>query len=325
MKPFEYITPATLDEALAILREDDGARVLAGGIDLLGAMKRGVSAPERLLNLKSIQALDGIRQEPDGSLTIGALTKLSAIAVHPVVAQQYPLLTQAVRQTATPQVRNTGTLGGNLCQRPRCMHYRHPDFSCVRKLGEGCFAVRSQDRYHAIFGGDRCFMVHPSDTAPALIALDAQVVIVQADGSRTIPLGAFFVGPGESLTRENVLTPHEILTEIRLPPPPEGARGVYLKVAERKTTDFALAGVALHLAWNGPRVSHARIVLGGVAPVPWRVPQAEALLLDETLSDDRIRRSCEAAVEGARPIGRNDYKIPLVKGLIRKGLRQLRD
>ena len=160
MKPFEHMTPNTLEEALTILSDGGATHILAGGTDLLAEMKRGTIAPQRLLNLKSVPGLNGIRQESDGWLTIGALARLSDIAEHPLVMQHYPLLVQAIEQTATPQIRNVATLGGNLCQRPRCWYYRHPDFPCLRKYGEICFAVGGENQYHAIFGGRRCYPVY---------------------------------------------------------------------------------------------------------------------------------------------------------------------
>ena len=332
MKSFEYIAPKTLDEALAILSDDEGTRLFAGGTDLLGEMKRGVIAPEKLLDLKSVGGLEIIRQEPDGGLAIGSLATLSEIAENPLVKQSYPLLVQAIEQTASPQIRNVATLGGNLCQRPRCWYYRHPDFPCLRKHGESCFAVWGNSRYHAIWGGNRCFIVHRSDPAAALMALDAHTQIAYSEGIRAVPLREFFVTPGENLTQETVLQPNEILTGIKLPPPLPNARGIYLKVAERKATDFALASVALHLAWEGTRINHARVVLGSVAPVPWRLQHVEEILLGDELSQDfdkalptpskeKIQLACEGAVEGAKQIRHNGYKIPLVKGLLRKALR----
>ena len=325
MRAFEYVAAETLEEALGLLQEKEGSRILAGGTDLLSVMKRQVSAAQRLVSLKSLPELAGIRHQADGGMGIGAFTRLSVIAENPLVIENFPLLVQAIRQTATPQIRNVGTLGGNLCQRPRCWYYRHADFPCVRKHGEGCFAVAGQNRFHAIFGGHGCFIAHPSDAAPALIALDAQVRIAGAAEERTLPLGEFFVGPKDSLTRENVLGPHEILTEIQLPPPLANARGLYLKAAERKATDFALASVALYLARCETNLSHVRIVLGGVAPLPWRLPQVEAFLRKEGLSDTAIRRAGDMAVEDAQPMRHNAFKIPLVKGLLKKALYQLRE
>lgn len=325
MRAFEYVTPETLEEALGLLQEGEGSCVLAGGTDLLGVMKRQVSAAQRLISFRSLPELAGIRHAADGGMSIGAFTRLSEIAEDPLAVENFPLLVQAIGQTATPQIRNVGTLGGNLCQRPRCWYYRHADFPCVRKQGEGCFAVAGQNRFHAIFGGRGCFIVHPSDAAPALIALGARVRIAGADGERALPLEEFFIGPDDSLTRENVLAPHEILTEIQLPAPVANARGLYLKAMERKATDFALASVALYLALDETDLSHVRIVLGGVAPLPWQLPKVEAFLRKEGLSDEVIRRAGDMAVEDAQPMRHNAFKVPLVKGLLKKALYQLRE
>ena len=325
MRAFEYVAAETLEEALGLLQEGEGSCILAGGTDLLGVMKRQVSAAQRLISLRSLPELAGIRRAADGGMGIGAFTCLSEIAEDPLVVENFPLLVQAIGQTATPQIRNVGTLGGNLCQRPRCWYYRHADFPCVRKQGEGCFAVAGQNRFHAIFGGRGCFIVHPSDAAPALIALGARVRIAGADGERTLPLEEFFIGPDDSLTRENVLGPDEILTQIQLPAPLANARGLYLKAMERKATDFALASVALYLALRETDLSHVRIVLGGVAPVPWQLPQVEAFLRKEGLSDAAIQRAGDMAVEEAQPMRHNAFKVPLVKGLLKKALCQLRE
>lgn len=324
MRHFEHIAPNTLNDALAALSNGDHARILAGGTDLLGEMKRGVISPDRVVSLKAAEGLDAIRQQPDGTLTIGARVTLDQVAEHPLVARHCPMLTQATRQTASPQIRNVATLGGNLCQRPRCTYYRHPDFPCIRKHGGICYAVEGQNRYHAIFGGYRCFFVHPSDTAPALMALNAQVQIVHANGTRTVSLSEFFVGPRENHSQENTLSPHEILTEIQIPPAPPGALGTYIKVAERQAVDFALVSIALHLARQEGRVSYASIVLGGVAPVPWRLPQVESLLTGRQLTDGTILRACEIAAEGAHPMRHNTYKVSLVKGILKKALHRLR-
>lgn len=323
MKPFAYIAPDSLAEALKALGRE-GAHPLAGGTDLIGALKRGIVAPDQLINLKSIPGLAEIRQQPDGGLAIGALARLSEIAAHPLVLQQYPILAQAIACVATPQIRNLGTLGGNLCQRPRCWYYRHPDFPCLRKGGNGCPAVAGQNRYHAILGGHGCSIVHPSDTAPALIALDVRARLAGSDGPRELPLAEFFAGPEADPTRETVLQPGEILTEIQLPPPLLDTRSLFLKAAERQATDFALASVAVLLASQEGKVTHARVVLGGVAPIPWRVLKAEDILLEQGISAEVIQRVCEAAVEGARPMSQNAYKVPLVKGLLEKALVCLR-
>lgn len=323
MRAFTYAAPNTLDEALTSLNRGDNSRLLAGGTDLLGSARRGIEPPDHLINLKSIPELTGIHQTSDNRLTIGAATRLSDVAEHPLVAEHYPILTQAIARTATPQIRNTGTIGGNLCQRPRCWYYRHPDFPCVRKQGEGCFAVGGQNRYHAIFGGHGCFIVHPSDTAPALIALDARVEIAGPKGSRELPLSDFFVGPEESLTSETALAPNEILTQIHIPPSPSDSTGLYLKASERRATDFALVSLAIVLTQKDAQITHARVILGGVAPIPWRVPKTEEIIVEQGISAESIQQACDAAVEDAHPMSQNAYKLPLIKGLLKKALHQL--
>lgn len=319
MKPFAYTAPSSLEEAVQALGQQ-GAHPLAGGTDLIGSLKRDIATPDHLINLKSVPGLADIRQHSDGPLVIGALARLSALAAHPLVLQQYPILAQAIARVATPQIRNLGTLGGNLCQRPRCWYYRHPDFPCTRKGGEGCSAVTGQNRYHAILGGHGCFIVHPSDTAPALIALDARARLAGPAGPRELPLAEFFVGPEQTPTRETVLQSGEILTEIQIPPPPPDSRGIFLKAAERQSTDFALASVSILLSSQESNITHARVVLGGVAPIPWRVPKVEEILLEQGISAESIQRACDAAVEGARPMNQNAYKVPLVRGLLEKGI-----
>jgi xanthine dehydrogenase YagS FAD-binding subunit len=320
MNSFDYVTPGSVDDAIAVLEREEGARLFAGGTDLLGEMKRGIAAPKCVLNLNSVPELDRIRMEADGTLAIGALTKLSDLATHPVVREHHPLVSQAAGKAGTPQVRNVATLGGNLCQRPRCMYFRHPNYSCVRSDGKGCFAPGGQNRYHAIFGGHGCFMAHPSDLAPALIACDAEVVIAGKSGTQGVPMGEFFMPSHEDSSRETILESAEIVTEVRVPPVPKGTAGVFLKASERKTTDFALVSVAVSVTLEDARVNRARIVLGGVAPVPWRTPWAEECLLGEPLSDVAIRSACEAAVDDAKPLRENGYKIALVKGLLKKAL-----
>ena len=323
MKPFTYTAPTTLDEALTSLERGEEPRLLAGGTDLLGTARRGIETPDHLINLKSIPELTGIHQTPDNGLTIGAIPRLSDVAENQLVVENYPILVQAIAQTATPQIRNTGTIGGNLCQRPRCWYYRHPDFPCVRKRGEGCFAVGGKNSYHAIFGGHGCFIVHPSDTAPALIALGARVEIIGPGGSRELPLSDFFVGPEENLTGETALAPNEILTRIHLPPPASGSTGLYLKASERRATDFALVSVAVVLARQDAQITHARVVLSGVAPIPWRLPKVEEILLERGTSAESIQQTCDTAVEGAHTMSQNAYKLTLLKGLLKKALCQL--
>jgi xanthine dehydrogenase YagS FAD-binding subunit len=220
-----------------------------------------------------------------------------------------------VASVATPQLRNQGTLGGNLCQRPRCWYFRG-QFQCRRKGGDTCFAEAGQSQYHGIFGGSQCYIVHPSDTAPALVALDAKVNIWGRRGTRLVPISSFFVLPKDSLVKENVLEPGEIVTEILLDAPPAGARSTYRKVRERASFDFALAGAAIVLVMAGGKVKTARVVLGGVAPVPWRSTEAEKEVVGTSLDAAVIAAAAEAAVKGAVPMADNGYKVPLVRGML---------
>lgn len=325
MNAFDYVIPHSLEDAVAVLARGDDARIFAGGTDLLCAMKQGIATPMCLVNLKAIPGLNAIRLAPDGALELGALVTLGDLAMHPLVRERHPIVSQAAGRIATPQVRNAATLGGNLCQRPRCMYFRHPDYACVRREGKGCFAPGGQNRYHAIFDGHRCYMAHPSDLAPALIACDADVVIAGKEGVRVAPMGEFFMPPREDPTRETILGPCEIATGVRVPPPVRGTTGVFLKASERKATDFALVSVAVTLSLEAGQVTRARIALGAVAPIPWRVPWAEDCLLGEPLSDAAIRSACEAAVEDARPLRENAYKIALTKGLLKKALEMIRE
>jgi xanthine dehydrogenase YagS FAD-binding subunit len=258
----------------------------------------------------------------DGGLRIGALTTISDIAASDEVARSFPGLAQAARDVASPQLRNQGTLGGNLCQRPRCWYFRG-EFHCAKKGGDTCYAIEGENRYHAIFGGDPCYIVHPSDTAPMLVALGASVKVAGQGEERTVALEDFFVLPDEELYKENVLQPGEMVTEISVPPPASGLVSSYRKVRERGSWDFALASVALALRMSGGRVEEARVVLGGVAPKPWRSPAAEAALAGKQLDTATAQAAAEAAVAGAEPLEQNGYKVLLVKGVVEESLLAL--
>ena len=321
MRSFAYVQAKTLEDAIRQLGAP-GARVHAGGTDLLGCLQEGVFSAERLVSISEISELRGIRSQSNGGLRIGALATLAEVASHPAIKKGYPALTEAAAAAASPQLRNRGTLGGNLCQRPRCWYFRG-DFDCARKGGDRCYAVEGENQRHCIFGGEICFMVHPSDTAPALIALDATLRVAGPKGSRPVPIEKFFVLPGKDATRENILKPNEIVAEILLPPPPASGRGGYHKVRARGAWDFALAGVASALLLEGDTVSRARIVLAGVAPVPWRVPAAEQELMGKRLDGATVTRAAVAAVRGAEPMSGNKYKIDLVRGAVEDALSRL--
>jgi xanthine dehydrogenase YagS FAD-binding subunit len=318
---FSYVRPKNLADAVRRLAAP-GARVQAGGTDLLGCLRDGVFGADTVVSLSGVPDLRGIRRPLDGGLTIGAMTTLSEVAAHADVVERYPTLAQCAAAAASPQLRNQGTIGGNICQRPRCWYFRG-DFHCARKGGEKCFAVEGENQYHCIFGGDVCFIVHPSDTAPALVALEALVRIAGPSGSRSVPAEKFFILPTTDFTRENVLTAGEIVTEIVLPPQPRGSRGTYRKVRARGSWDFALIGAAVVATVAGGTVERARIVLSAVAPAPWRVPEAERALVGKRLSARTARSAAAAAVNGAQPLSGNGYKVQLLHGAVEEALLSL--
>ena len=318
---FSYQRAVSIKEAAEAAGRPD-ARILAGGTDLLGCLRDGVFQANRVVSLGGIKDLKGIRSGPRGGWRIGALTTLTEIAEHPQIAESYPVLAQAAASVGTPQLRNQGTIGGNLCQRPRCWYFRG-QYHCRRKGGDTCFAEAGQSLYHGIFGASQCYIVHPSDTAPALVALDAKVAIAGRKGTRQVPIGSFFVLPKDSLLKENVLEPGEVITEILLDPPLPGARSTYRKVRERASFDFALAGAAVVLVIAEGTVKTARVVLSGVAPIPWRSAEAEKAIVGKRLDAGAVEAAAEAAVKGAVPMADNGYKVPLVRGIVQETLTAL--
>ncbi len=331
MKAFELIQPASLDAALEALpgardtKARDRVKLLAGGQDLLGELKEHLIEPQTLVNLKSIPGLDAIEHRDDGSLRLGALVTLARIEEDRTLRERFALLAEAAGAVASVQIRNAGTLGGNLCQRPRCWYYRHEQAVCIKKGGSECFAYGGLNKYNAILGGGPSYIVHPSDVAPALVALEAQAVIRGKRGERQIPLEQFFTLPSEgSVLRENVLTSEEILTHV-IVPAQSGApwRSTYLKFRERGSYDFALSAVALRLSMDGDKVRAARLVLGGVAPIPWRCEKAEKALVGREIDAQTAEFVGKLALEGAEPLEHNAYKILLTQGLITKALRKL--
>lgn len=318
---FSYSGPTSLSEAIEQLSRP-GARAHAGGTDLLGCLRDDVFEAKVVVSLRRIPELRGIASTRDGSLRIGALTTIAEVASHPLVSQKYAALAQAAASVATPQIRNQGTLGGNLCQRPRCWYFRG-DFDCARKGGGTCYAMEGENQQHAIFGGTTCLAVHPSDTATALVALGARVNIAGRRGTRAVPLESFFLLPDESMLKENVLQPGEVLTEIVVPPAPAGFVSTYRKVRPRGAFDFALTALGVGLTMTQGRVQAPRIVLGAAALKPWRATAAERVLAGQRLEPESIARAALAAVEGAVPLEQNGYKIPMFRGLVQEVLEAL--
>jgi len=315
MREFDYINASSIDEALDLLSNDGCSKIIAGGTDLITGMKNNIVKPERLINIKKIPDLDNVTF--DSALKIGALAILDRIEKNEIVKQRFSILEQAISQVATPQIRNMATIGGNLCQRPRCLYYRHPQFNCLRKGGKTCFAVKGENRYHAIVGGP-CFMVHPSDLAIPLIALDACVVIAGIDSRKTIPLKDFF--SRDDIHKENILETCEILTEIQIPEPLPSSKGVYLKAMERKAWDFAIVSVAAQISFNDKVVQDARIVFGGIAPIPWRAYNAESILKGNTIGEEICDEIGESMASEFRPLKHNSYKAAIAKSLVKKAL-----
>ncbi|HEY0722877.1 MAG TPA: xanthine dehydrogenase family protein subunit M [Pyrinomonadaceae bacterium] len=327
MKAFEWSNPANIDDAVKMLKAalpgdvDEAPRPIAGGQDLLTTMKDYTSRPVRLVNLKNIRGLNSITVNAKG-LTIGALVTLSELEEHAGVRKSFPGLAEAAHSIATPQIRNLGTVGGNLCQRPRCWYFRLEEVICLKKGGSECYAASGENKYNAIIAGGPSYIVHPSDLAPMLVALGATVNVTGATGKRIIPLDKFFTLPSDgNIRRENVLKNDDIITQINVPASAVAAKSTYLKFKERDSLDFALASaaVALRLGPNDA-VREARIVLGGVAPIPWRVPAAERFLAGKKLTPDVLAETAKIALAEAKPLEKNAYKVPLAQTLVRRAL-----
>ncbi len=338
MPPFQYTEPQSIDEALALLT-DPATTPIAGGTDLLPQVKDGVVAAERLVSLTAIPELANIAANPNGALSIGAAASIADIAANPLIRQRHAALAQAAAGLATPQIRNEATIGGNLNQRPRCWYYRSPLIPCLKKGGYRCYALAGNTRLLCVTGGDRCYIVHPSDTAVALSALDARLETAGPSGGRALAMGDFFAGPDRDLRRENVLEPGEIVTRILLPADaPE--HSVYLKVREREAGDFALVSVAAALSFDatgdatgafeagggdsaGATIRQARIILGGVAPIPYRAAEVEDYLTGRPAAEVDAAEAAALALPKATPLTQNGYKLPMARNTVKRALRLL--
>lgn len=329
MKAFANANARDVQHAAALLQqarsEGRAAVVAGGGSDLLGLVKEQIISPDVIINLKAAKGLDQVHAEKERT-RIGGLITLDALARHPVIRERYAVLAEAASSVGAPQIRNVGTLAGNLCQRPWCWYFRN-GFPCLKNGGQACFAVGGENQFHAIFGGGPSHIVHPSDTAPALVALDATFRLVSPSAERLVPAAEFFTLPQHNPARENVLADDEVLTEILLPPPAAAARSRYDKVLDREAWTHAVvsAAVIVDLDESSVRnppvlVRRARLVLGGVAPVPWALPRVDAMLTRRRLTPELASAAAEAALEGAKPLARNAYKVPLTKALVRRAL-----
>ena len=325
MKAFTNVSPATVAEAQAALRrarESGQAAVVAGGgSDLLGLMKERIATPDVVVRLAGMKDTAQIRSGRSG-MTVGAAITLKALGEHPDVRRRYAAVSQAALSVATPQIRNVGTLGGNVNQRPWCWYYRN-GFKCFKNGGNTCFSPSGENHFHAIFGGGPSFIVHPSDVAVALVAHEAKFRVVGPAGERTLAAADYFTLPSVKPARENALADDEILVGVELPPAGDRQKSVYRKIMDREAWTHAVVSVAAVMEMDGGTCRSARIVLGGVAPIPWRVPDAERLLVGRTVTPAVIAETAAAAVAGARPLSHNAYKVPLTQATVGDALRDL--
>ncbi len=324
MKAFTNANARDLTQAMTLIRQArDAHRSVAlagGGSDLLGMMKEGLVAPDVVVHLRSIKSLDRITVK-DGA-TIGGETTLDAIASNAAIRRDYRVLAEAAESVATPQIRNVATIAGNVCQRPWCWYYRN-GFKCLKAGGTTCYSVTGENEFHAIFGGGPSYIVHPSDAAPALVALDATFRIVGPGGERRVAAADFFTLPTVDASRENVLNDGEVLAEIVLPARAAGARSAYHKILDREAWTHAVVSAAVVLEMDKDVCRRARVVLGGVAPIPWRLPEVEKLLAGKRVTPEVAASAGEAAVAGARPLAKNGYKVPLTRNMVRRTLEDL--
>jgi xanthine dehydrogenase YagS FAD-binding subunit len=328
MQTFEFIRPA--DPAAAVTtaaqaktaQQGADVRFVAGGTTLLDLMKLNVETPVRVLDINRLQ-LDRIESTPDGRLKIGATVRNSDLAHHPTVQRDYSVLSQAILNGASAQLRNMATTAGNLLQRTRCMYFRDTAMPCnKREPGTGCPAITGSNRMLAILGtSEHCIATNPSDMCVAMAALEATIHVLGAKGSRAIPMGDFHLLPGSTPNRETVLEPGDLITHVTLPPPIAGSKQIYLKLRDRASYEFALASAAVVITVASGNVTKARIALGGVGTKPWRSPEAEAALVGKPANAANFRKSAEAAMRHAKPQSENGFKIELAKRCLAHALK----
>jgi xanthine dehydrogenase YagS FAD-binding subunit len=319
LKAFAYVNPANEREAVAALKSDAVAMVIGGGQDLLARMKDYIDSPERVVNVKGLDAT--IAATSDGGMRIGSAVKIVDLFEHDQVAKLYPAVNAAAIEIGTPQIRNQGTVGGNINQRPRCWYYRNEEFVCYKKGGSRCFAVNGENQYHAIFGNEGpSHIVHPSSLAVPFVAYGARFRVIGPSGEREIAAGDYFTRPTlQNVLKENVLEDEEILTHVILPPPGNVKTGHY-EVRYKASHDWPLAFTTVVLAMNGSTIRSARVVLGAVAPVPWRSKPAEDALTGKPLNEATATAAGEAAVSEAAPMSGNAYKVQIAKTAVKRAV-----
>jgi xanthine dehydrogenase YagS FAD-binding subunit len=323
MRAFEYANPTTKEQAVALLGEKWGEiEVLAGGTDILSLMKDDVSRPKRLVNIKGIKDLQGIRHVPATGLRLGALVTLQELLEHTAVKKEYPALAEAAAGVASMQLRNIGTVAGDLCQRPRCWYFRNGYGLLAQDASGKSLVTEGENKYHAILGNSGpAYFVNPSSLAPALMALGAKIKILGPKGSREVTLEQFFVTPKGDGEREYTLKPNEIITEINVPPA-SGVRSATYEVHEREALDWPLAVASVALKMTGTKITGARVVLGQVAPVPWPAAEADKLLAGKVVSEQVAKDAGAAAVSGAKALSQNAFKIQLTRVAVKRAILQ---
>lgn len=323
MQSFEWVDAESVEQAVSLLGEGNERRPVvakAGGMDLLDLMKNGVLAPHRVVNLKTLKGLDGVRFDAKQGLDLGAMVTLARISREADLRRHYPALADAAEHAATPQVRNAATIGGNLLQRPRCWYFRNDFFH--EAGGDPTERVRAgQNQYHAIFDNQRTAMVHASTPATALVAYGASVELTGPGGkTRVVPVSELLLPPDMKRARDTSIAPNELLTRVRIPAPAAGTRAAYHKQGERESYDWPLCDVAVVLRMEGRTVRQAAIAMGWVAPTPRRAAEAEALLVGKPLDEALARQAAKAAVSGATPLAKNAYKVPILETVVRRTL-----
>jgi xanthine dehydrogenase YagS FAD-binding subunit len=317
LKAFAYVNAANEREALAALDAQRGRVLpLAGGMDLVGLMKNYIAQPERVVNVKS---LDKTITVSGSGARIGAAATLVELIEHAALAKAYPAFTSAAEEVGTPQIRNAGTLGGNVMQRPRCWYFRNEEFHCLKKGGARCFAVDGENQYHAIFGGGPCHIVHPSSLAVPLIAYGARFRVIGPSGEREVDAGEFFQLPADNLMGETVLRPNELLTHVILPSAASTKSATY-EIRFKQSHDWPLALASAVLTLDGNRVKSARVVMGAVAPIPWRAQQAEQALAGKTIDETVATEAANAAVAGATEMSQNHYKVQVARTAVKRAI-----
>jgi xanthine dehydrogenase YagS FAD-binding subunit len=316
MKNFEYAIPDSIEKAVEYLNASK-VTLKGGGIDLLDLMKEQLVEPNRVVTIRDLKELKFLKEDTNGSLLIGPGQTLTEISENALINKSYKALAQAAGGVASVQIRNAATIGGNICQRPRCWYFRSIDFHCSRKGGDNCFALDGENQYHAIFdNADGCAIVHPSATAVALMALDAKLIITDGKEEREVSLEDFFVRPASDIERENILSSNEMIITIVIPSEMKDYRSYYFKQKEKQSFDWPLADVAVALRMEAEKCQEARIVLGSAAPIPFRSASAEQLLKNKPINKDTAKKAAEAAVANAEPLELNGYKVPLLKTVI---------